>query len=139
MSECQEHEGYRNNSGYGVVYVGSKRIMAHRLAWALHNGADPAGKVVMHSCDNRACVNPEHLSLGTYKDNTADMVKKGRARYVAHPGKSNGKARLTEDQVWYARRLIADGVSNQAIGSLLGVTHQNINRIRKGLTWQSLR
>jgi hypothetical protein len=76
--------GTKNNKGYGMIGVekmaGRKHRMAyaHRIAWALVNGAIPAGKVILHSCDNPLCVNPKHLTIGTYKENTLDMVKKDR-------------------------------------------------------------
>lgn len=85
MSRCQEFDGAINTKGYGQLAIKQehrgpwKMCMAHRLAWALHNGADPGGKVVMHTCDNRRCVNPEHLVLGTVADNNRDMRIKGRA------------------------------------------------------------
>jgi hypothetical protein len=80
MSPCQEFIGARISSGYGAVRFGRATVLAHRLAYAMHYGVDPAGKFVCHRCDNPPCVNPEHLFLGSPRDNVIDMHKKGRYR-----------------------------------------------------------
>jgi hypothetical protein len=73
-------EGTRSG-GYGVVgTTRPKTALAHRVAWELVNGPIPAGMVVAHRCDNRRCVNPAHLFIGTQKDNVHDMLAKGRQR-----------------------------------------------------------
>jgi hypothetical protein len=64
--------------GYGVIYVKRKPIMAHRMAWVLAHGEIPESQLVLHHCDNPRCVNVDHLFLGTYKDNEADKLSKGR-------------------------------------------------------------
>ncbi len=92
---CQIHEGRFKPNGYGYVEAGGVRIYAHRLAWALHNGSDPADRVVRHLCHNPGCVNPEHLTIGSHKDNSGDMVAAGRS---ARGGKQ-GLNKLTESQV----------------------------------------
>ena len=67
------------NTGYATVYAGKKNILtAHRVSWMIHKGEIPKGMQVLHKCDNRICTNPEHLFLGTQKDNVDDMIKKGR-------------------------------------------------------------
>lgn len=82
---CWLWKGTRNAGGYGVTWDlqdnGGKRyhVGAHRAAYAIIHGECPAGMVVMHTCDVRACVNPDHLRLGTQRDNVQDAVKKGRA------------------------------------------------------------
>ena len=75
--DCHVWTATKNNSGYGVFFVAGRTLLAHRLVACL-GGADPCAPVVMHSCDNPACVNPEHLSAGTHKSNAQDMVAKGR-------------------------------------------------------------
>ncbi len=83
--------------GYGVIQVGRKPAVAHRVAWVLTNGFIPDGLCVLHRCDNRPCVRPTHLFLGTRLDNIQDMVRKGRSlhRY----GEANPKVKLTGAQV----------------------------------------
>jgi hypothetical protein len=67
-----------NSRGYGQIRVNGKGILAHRLSYELHCGEIPNGKLVCHRCDCRICVNPDHLFIGTAKDNTQDMIAKGR-------------------------------------------------------------
>jgi len=77
---CWEWAASRQPSGYGQLMEQTKRVplYAHRLSWQLHNGSIPAGMHVLHHCDNRGCVNPDHLFLGTNYDNILDCKQKGR-------------------------------------------------------------
>lgn len=76
-SYCHIWLGSHNNMGYGVLYRG-RQWLTHRWAWTQVNGDIPAGKILMHICDNPACVRVSHLRLGTMRDNTHDMVRKKR-------------------------------------------------------------
>lgn len=76
--DCWEWAAACNSSGYGHIKLDGAMILAHRLSWILANGPIPDNLCICHTCDNRTCVNPDHLWLGTRADNNSDMTKKGR-------------------------------------------------------------
>lgn len=79
--ECWTWTGRILDTGYGRLKHNCRQVRAHRVSWELANGPIPDGLCVLHRCDVRACVNPEHLFLGTYQDNNRDMHSKGRGLY----------------------------------------------------------
>jgi hypothetical protein len=135
-SECWEWEGQRLSSGYGRISLGAKELGsdgAHRVSWRMHNKAEiPQGWHVMHKCDNPSCVNPNHLTIGTAKQNTQDMIAKGRKRTVAPKGEGNGKSLLNEEQV---RTIRASKLSHAALARELGVSPNCVRGVRTGRTW----
>ena len=132
-------------SGYGQVYLGKKNnkpihSRCHRTAWELVNGPIPNGLCVLHACDNRLCVNPEHLWLGTIGDNTRDMCRKGRAVRVVFRGGSHGMAKLTAKQVRNIRSSYANGrVTQTELAARYGVSNQLISTIVTWKTWKHLK
>lgn len=80
LTGCWEWRGMRNHDGYGQVWVRAlqRNVGAHRISFEQHKGPIPEGLLICHTCDNPPCINPDHLFAGTHKDNTADMMRKGR-------------------------------------------------------------
>lgn len=99
--ECWPWTHYVETDGYGRFRFNKKRYYAHRAAYELVNGPVPRGMVVMHSCDNPLCCNPAHLSVGTSRDNTIDMDRKGRR--VTFRGEETPQAILNEAAVRFIR------------------------------------
>lgn len=121
-------------NGYGRIRVGARCVVAHRQAWILTNGAIPDGLLACHKCDNRPCVRPDHLFLGSHADNVRDMDIKGRRadfRGESHPG-----ARLTSDDVLTIRARHASGDAQNIIASEYGVTAQTVCFIVNRQTWR---
>jgi hypothetical protein len=129
----------RPGGGYGQFWCSEKQtqLKAHRVAWEQANGPIPAGMLVCHRCDNPGCVRPDHLFLGTPKDNTVDMVQKGRD--WKHAGALCPRAILTESQVREIRRKYVHGVYGyKRLGAEYGVNPNTIERIVKLETWREL-
>jgi hypothetical protein len=104
--ECWLWEGTGVPAGYGTISIGGIRQYTHRVAWQFAHGPIPAGMLVCHTCDNPRCVREDHLFLGTVKDNSQDMLRKGRHRPYAGGGKNR---RFTPAQVCDMRRQHAAG------------------------------
>jgi hypothetical protein len=123
--------------GYGTVFPTGhrgKQWRAHRLAYVLFRGDIPKGMQVLHRCDTRACVNPDHLFLGTPRDNIHDMLAKGRDTIV---GERNSRAKLSEAQV-KAIRLRGMKEPVDSLAREFGITKSHLRRIVQGLAWASL-
>lgn len=117
-------------SGYGQFRLRGSMVHAHRVSWELYRSPINIGLHVLHRCDNRRCVNPEHLFLGTNDDNMADMVAKGRqAKGVRH-----GSAKLTPSQVAEIRGL-AGTMFQHDIAAQFGISKQQVGHIVRGEQW----
>lgn len=135
---CWLWTGKPGAGGYGVIRFGPKCYKAHRVSWSLHSGLPipPVEVKVCHKCDTPACVNPNHLWLGSQLDNIADMVAKGRQRGVSRPGSLSPMSKLTESQVWAIRAVLREGIFNQReLSRLFSVSPMTINRIANNKLW----
>ncbi len=136
--ECWEWKAVKNNKNYGQVSFNGKMELAHRVMWILVNGEIPDNLCVLHKCDNPSCVNPSHLFLGTKRDNSNDMVAKGRRIYIAYRGIDNGSAVLTEEDVLKIRELHHSGISQHKIAKIYGRGVSTIHHIVKRQTWKHI-
>lgn len=133
---CWLWSASRDRKGYGQLGGGHsnpKRQSAHRLSWILHYGPIPPGLFVLHRCDNPPCVRPDHLWVGTAKENTQDAAAKGRMAI----GERNGAAKLTKAQVIDCRERYARGaVSHATLAREKGVGASTVRRVIQGRNWQ---
>lgn len=127
---CWEWPGMRNEHGYGIFMRNGERIRAHRVAYEAHTGMKP-GRVLRHTCDNPPCCNPAHLLPGTFRDNSQDMVSRGRSR----KGRRHPQAKLDERAVVEMRQLHAGGVSLSELARRYSVSKSNVFQIVKRHTW----
>lgn len=134
-SGCWLWTGHLDKKGRGNLRLGSRRIIASRLSYALHFDEIPDGLLVCHECDNPQCVNPDHLWLGTHQDNMADMAAKGRAHGPGTKGSERGHAVLDEQAaagIWL--RLCA-GERDCNLAREFSVSHATIQDIKHRRTW----
>lgn len=139
--KCWEWQGTKTHK-YGRFYIGRRMFRAHRVSWVIHYGPIPRGLLVCHSCDNRPCVRPDHLFIGTAQDNTDDCVQKGRfysprIKDYAHADR-HGQAKLTSETAVAAFNEVALGASLVDTARKYGVTKNVIESLVRGLTWRSV-
>jgi hypothetical protein len=134
-SGCWMWRGLVRPDGYGATRFEGREQGAHRVAWQLFRGEIAKGIVVCHKCDVRACVNPEHLFLGTAAENVKDMTEKGRSPR----GEKHGSARLTAEQVSRIKTMLAeDRLYMSEIAREFGVSQTTIGAIKRGKTWKGV-
>lgn len=110
-----------NSEGYGQSKPVNGSRKAHRTSWFAYYGTIPSGRLVLHKCDNKCCVNPNHLFLGSHSDNMKDAAKKGLL------GPLKASIKLSNQQVAAIR---CSSLSNRQLGREYGVSHAQISRIR---------
>ncbi len=157
INNCWEWQGGLNNAGYGKIRNGKKHLSAHRLSYELFKGQIPEGKLVCHSCDNKKCVNPDHLWLGTQKENIQDAKKKGilpkqfgrkhseetlkKLKLRKHSDRRGDKhhlKKLTSDDVFKIRELLDQGIKQVEIAKLYDVDSSAISNIKRKRNWSHI-
>lgn len=129
--DCVIWTGATLNSGYGSVWCGGRTTTAHRAAYFWEIGPIHPDLDVMHTCDNRLCVNPRHLLAGSRKQNMEDCVAKERQVR----GERNGQAKLTDDTVRWMRHAVANGMRQADVCRALGVSPSVVSQIVKRIRW----
>lgn len=135
--DCWEWHGACDQHGYGHINIGkNKKKKTHRLSWEFANGPIPDGLCVLHTCDNPKCVKPEHLWLGTYKDNMQDCIAKGRFVFLkSKPGEENNHAKLHDGDIRVIRDLAESGLKPRYTSEFLGIDRSCVHRIINREAW----
>lgn len=132
-SGCRLWAGRLRRDGYATLRFEGTPRMAHRLAWIDAHGPVPQGFHVLHRCDSRHCVNPDHLFLGTDQDRIDNMVRKGRNPVLR--GRKNGRAKLS---VTVVRKVRNDPRGSRVVAAELGVDPSTVRYVRRGITWSDV-
>jgi hypothetical protein len=142
---CWEWTGGKNTGGYGEFSFMGHLFRANRFAYELWINTIPVNNVVRHTCDNPSCVNPEHLETGTHKQNSRDMIDRGRHQNCAKicpeklaRGEKVGGSKLTQDDVREIKILLGFGISISQLGKQFNVDKSSVSNIKRGKTWKHI-
>lgn len=130
---CWGWKGSKNRHGYGEIKVNRIHMNASRAAWIAYKSEIPENMYVLHTCDNRACCNPEHLWLGTAKDNMQDMIKKGRNKNLK--GSACPWATINEDIVLDILDMLKKNINTREIAKKYNIKLSMISDIKTGHRW----
>ena len=130
--ECWEWQLGLSVTGYGKMKIRPKTMATHRFSFVIHNLYSP--EMVLHSCDNRKCVNPKHLRAGNHIENMADMTARNRQA----TGMRHGFTKITDEQVLELRSMYAAGVKMKAIAIHFGINKGSVANIACGRCWRHL-
>jgi len=144
VGQCREWTVRNRTTGFGYGYINfrKKQIMAHRASWIVWRGKIPKGMFVCHTCDNPLCINPDHLFLGTHKDNMKDMVLKNRQNnsQKGSIGEKNGSSMLKESDISEILEMFYFQKLNQSeIARYFCITPASIRNILIGKTWKNIK
>lgn len=142
---CWIWKSSKGNSGYGKFHIRGKPMLTHRYSYELYKGSIPKGMCICHSCDNKLCVNPDHLWIGTQKDNAQDAKKKGllpNLKGLKKPqsfiGQNHHSSKLKNEDVFRIRQLYREGTSGYRLHKIYNVTKKCISDILNNKTWKHL-
>lgn len=128
---CWEWQGHTNSKGYGTISMHGRHFTTHRFSFAIFHGFLPSCKMdIMHICDNKKCVNPKHLKIGTRSENTKDYFSKNPIPWST--GERNNKAKITDLQYTEIKKLLNSGKSKTSAAKMFGITVQSLSgRIKR--------
>jgi len=130
-NQCWIWQGFKDRDGYGRMRLDGKERFTHRIAYEAWVAPLEQNKVIMHSCDNPPCCNPDHLRQGTRAENNADCAAKGRKP----KGSKNGNAKLTEYQVAKIREWFSKGASGEELSKIFNISRVQIRKILNLENW----
>jgi len=135
---CWEWKTAKDKDGYGLFSLThSKQEKAHRRSWTIENGKIPKGLWILHHCDNPPCVRPDHLFLGTAKDNKVDSMQKGRLNPTR--GEKSAQAKLTNELVLRMREVYANGqYTYKELGNMFGMSKSHTGGIIRKDFWKHI-
>lgn len=141
VGQCWKWLGYKTKeNGYGQFQIDGVNVLSHRYSYQLHYDKIPEGLFVLHHCDNKGCVNPSHLFVGTIQDNTDDMINKGRSA-ESRKGEDHCMRKLKEEEVIEIRQRYKRGSRTNgggALGKEYGITQSQISNIVNNLHWRHI-
>lgn len=139
-TECWPWLASHNGAGYGMIWdqERGRKVLATRVSYELYKGPIPDGGLILHSCDNPICVNPNHLRVGSYKDNVTDMDVRGRRVPVSMKGDGNPGAVLKAAEVTSLLKDYVDGVPRKTIASRYGISEYSLSDYTDGKSWVHL-
>ena len=134
-TKCWNWTQAKDSRGYGFARdkQAGKQDYAHRVSYRLFNGEIPSGQVVRHDCDNASCINPDHLTIGSHKDNSADMVLRDRCRKSA-----SRRPRLSSETVKAIKSAIKNGASSYSIAKKYKISEPAVSLIRRGRRFRDI-
>ena len=135
ITGCIHYLGALSSNGYGVFEISDKSYSAHRISYELFVGVIPKNKSVLHKCDNRQCIAPQHLFTGTQANNVKDMQNKNRNSCGRH--EKHGMSKLTLVEVKHIKELIKTGKKQKDIAKLYKVSVGTINDIKNKRSWKN--
>lgn len=133
-SGCWEWQRSRAGRGYGTISFHHKNYYLHRAIYRILIGKVSNEMDVLHKCDNPPCFNPNHLFLGTAKDNVEDMIKKGRMNYISMPGIKNGMCKFSNQIVSEIRKDYKSGIQPRYLRAKYKISHAQLWRITSNRT-----
>lgn len=141
-NKCWNWIGAKTSNGYGHMKINGKTIRSNRISFIIHNGYIDDNKYICHKCDNRACVNPDHLFIGTACDNIRDMWNKSRnpknVIYNPQSGEKHYNSKLTELDIYRIRLFYKFGINQHKLAKIFNTDQPNISCIVLYKTWKNI-